>query len=60
MASDRAGFMEGIVGCSVARFQLPVIANDLEGLIESVDAEAGTFEVQGIAFVTGATPMKMA
>ncbi|MZR63975.1 DUF5666 domain-containing protein [Alcanivorax sp. DP30] len=33
----------------------PVIANDLEGLIESVDTEAGTFVVQGITFVTSAT-----
>lgn len=32
-----------------------VLANDLEGLIESVDTEAGTFVVHGITFVTGAT-----
>ncbi len=33
----------------------PVLANDIEGIIESVDSEEETFVVQGITFETGAT-----
>lgn len=34
---------------------MPAYANDIEGIIESIDTEEETFVLQGITFETGAT-----
>ncbi len=34
---------------------MPAHANDIEGIIESIDTEEETFVLQGITFETGAT-----
>ncbi|MED5239607.1 MAG: DUF5666 domain-containing protein [Pseudomonadota bacterium] len=49
------GSWKALSVAAVLAVSAPAFANDIEGVIESVDTEEATFVVQGITFVTGAT-----